>query len=83
MKLSKLVIAAAVVAAGATSLSTSALAQAKEQFFPLLSYRTGPYAPNGPPWAHGQQDYIKTSKPESMSREEFCRLVAWERENMN
>lgn len=31
----------------------------------------------------GQQDYIKTSKPESMSREEFCRLVAWERENMN
>ena len=31
----------------------------------------------------GQQDYIKTSKPESMSREEFCRLVDWERENMN
>lgn len=31
----------------------------------------------------GQQSYIKTSKPESMSREEFCRLVAWERENMN
>ena len=30
----------------------------------------------------GQQDYIKTSKPESMSREEFCRLVAWERQNM-
>lgn len=30
----------------------------------------------------GQQDYIKTSKPESMSREEFCRLVAWERRNM-
>ena len=59
MKLSKLVIAAAVVAAGATSLSTSALAQAKEQFFPLLSYRTGPYAPNGTPWANGKQDYIK------------------------
>lgn len=31
----------------------------------------------------GQQDYIKTGKPESMSREEFCRLVAWECENMN
>lgn len=30
----------------------------------------------------GQQNYIKTSKPESMSREEFCRLVAWERQNM-
>ena len=50
MKLSKLVVAAAVVAAGAVSLSTSAFAQAKEQFFPLLSYRTGPYAPNGTPW---------------------------------
>ena len=35
------------------SLSTSAFAQAKEQFFPLLSYRTGPYAPNGTPWANG------------------------------
>ena len=59
MKLSKIVIAAAIVAAGASSLSTSAIAQAKEQFFPLLSYRTGPYAPNGTPWANGKQDYIK------------------------
>ena len=59
MKLSKIVIAAAVVAAGASSLSTSAIAQAKEQFFPLLSYRTGPYAPNGTPWANGKQDYLK------------------------
>jgi len=59
MKLSKLVIAAAVVAAGASTITTSAFAQAKEQFFPLLSYRTGPYAPNGVPWANGKQDYIK------------------------
>ena len=59
MKLSKLVIAAAVVAAGASAVTTSAFAQAKEQFFPLLSYRTGPYAPNGVPWANGKQDYIK------------------------
>ena len=59
MKLSKLVIAAAAVAACASSLSTSAFAQAKEQFFPLLSYRTGPYAPNGTPWANGKQDYLK------------------------
>ncbi|WP_423201107.1 ABC transporter substrate-binding protein [Corticibacter populi] len=29
------------------------------QFIPLLSYRTGPYAPNGIPWANGKQDYIK------------------------
>jgi branched-chain amino acid transport system substrate-binding protein len=34
-------------------------AEAKEQFFPLLVYRTGPYAPNGTPWANGKQDYIK------------------------
>ena len=59
MKLSKLIIAATVVAAGVGSLSTSAVAQGKEQFFPLLSYRTGPYAPNGTPWANGKQDYIK------------------------
>ena len=37
----------------------AAVAQAKEQFFPLLVYRTGPYSPNGTPWANGKQDYIK------------------------
>ena len=36
--------------AGAIS-APDASAQAAEQFFPLLSYRTGPYAPNGTPWA--------------------------------
>jgi branched-chain amino acid transport system substrate-binding protein len=35
------------------------LAQAKEQFFPVLSYRTGAYAPNGVPWANGYVDYLK------------------------
>ncbi|NKF15223.1 ABC transporter substrate-binding protein, partial [Rhizobium sp. BUS002] len=60
MKLRHLILAVAAVAAGASSLvATSAFAQAKEQFFPLLSYRTGPYAPNGTPWANGKQDYIK------------------------
>jgi branched-chain amino acid transport system substrate-binding protein len=39
--------------------AAGAFAQAKEQFFPLLSYRTGPYAPNGTPWANGKQDYLK------------------------
>ena len=33
--------------------STTVLAQAKEQFFPVLSYRTGAYAPNGIPFANG------------------------------
>ncbi|HEV6964538.1 MULTISPECIES: ABC transporter substrate-binding protein [Roseateles] len=40
-------------------VAPAAQAQAKEQFFPLLVYRTGPYSPNGTPWANGKQDYIK------------------------
>ena len=60
MKLRKLVIASALVAVGSAVMMTSnAFAQAKEQFFPRLSYRTGPYAPNGVPWANGKQDYLK------------------------
>src|SRR5678809_1268468 len=52
---------AAIAAAGLAALASapSALAQAKEQFFPLLVYRTGAYAPNGTPWANGKQDYLK------------------------
>ncbi len=37
----------------------AASAQAKEQFFPVLSYRTGAYAPNGVPFANGYVDYLK------------------------
>ena len=59
MKLRHVMLAVAAVVASASTLSTSAFAQAKEQFFPLLSYRTGPYAPNGVPWANGKQDYLK------------------------
>ena len=60
MKIRSLILAVAALATGASSLmTTSAIAQAKEQFFPLLSYRTGPYAPNGTPWANGKQDYLK------------------------
>ena len=62
MKLSKIVLAVAVVAASASSV-TSAIAQAKEQFFPLLSYRTGPYAPNGVPLANGKQTTSNSSTP--------------------
>ena len=32
---------------------------AVEQFFPILAYRTGAYAPNGAPWANGFVDYLK------------------------
>jgi branched-chain amino acid transport system substrate-binding protein len=60
MKLHALARSAALVVAVVSSLAApSAFAQAKEQFFPLLSYRTGPYAPNGVPWANGKQDYLK------------------------
>jgi branched-chain amino acid transport system substrate-binding protein len=61
MKLRNLVLAAAVVATGLSSalVAPSAMAQAKEQFFPALVYRTGPYAPNGVPFANGYVDYLK------------------------
>ena len=56
MKLSKLMIAATVALAAAAP-ATSAFAQ--EQYMPVLSYRTGPYAPNGNPIANGIVDYYK------------------------
>ncbi|WP_269630534.1 ABC transporter substrate-binding protein [Pelomonas sp. BJYL3] len=60
MKLKSLAIAATVVSACLAGLSTSvAAADAKEQFFPVLVYRTGAYAPNGTPWANGYVDYLK------------------------
>ncbi|MFN3829910.1 amino acid/amide ABC transporter substrate-binding protein (HAAT family) [Tepidimonas ignava] len=62
MKLRSTVLAAAAAAATvATALvGTPAQAQqAKEQFFPVLVYRTGAYAPNGVPWANGFIDYLK------------------------
>jgi branched-chain amino acid transport system substrate-binding protein len=52
-------LASILLAAAALAATGGAFAQAKEQFFPLLVYRTGPYAPNGTPWANGKQDYIK------------------------
>ena len=61
MKIRSLMMAVAVAATGLTSavVTTSAQAQAKEQFFPVLPYRTGAYAPNGVPWANGYADYLK------------------------
>ena len=55
MKLRQLVLATSVVAAGVASalVPSVANAQAKEQFFPALVYRTGAYAPNGIPFANG------------------------------
>ena len=61
MKIRQLVLAASMIATGLTGalVSTQAAAQAKEQFFPVLVYRTGAYAPNGVPWANGYVDYLK------------------------
>ena len=61
MKLRQFVLSAAVVAAGVSSalVPSVASAQAKEQFFPVLVYRTGAYAPNGIPFANGYVDYLK------------------------
>ena len=48
-----------VAAVMAVTASGPAQAQAKEQFFPVLVYRTGAYAPNGVPFADGYVDYLK------------------------
>ena len=59
MKFKSIPLAAAVLAAGLAGIASDAAAQAKEQFIPVLSYRTGAYAPNGAPWANGYVDYFK------------------------
>jgi branched-chain amino acid transport system substrate-binding protein len=61
MKFAKLglVLAVAVSAVGALSAPTPSLAQAQEQFIPALVYRTGPFGPNGTPFADGFVDYLK------------------------
>ncbi len=51
MKLTKLAIAAV----AALAVATPAMA---DLVFPSLSYRTGPYAPNGIPFADGYADYL-------------------------
>ena len=49
-------LALAAAAVGLTAVGAPALAQG-EQFLPSLVYRTGPYAPNGIPFANGVADY--------------------------
>lgn len=62
MKIATRIKAAALAAAAVAALGAApdALAQsANEIFVPVLVYRTGPYAPNGVPWADGFVDYLK------------------------
>ncbi|MFO1082303.1 MAG: ABC transporter substrate-binding protein [Reyranellaceae bacterium] len=49
-------LGAAVVSAGLIGAATASAQN--EQFIPGLVYRTGPYAPNGIPFADGVRDYI-------------------------
>ncbi len=57
-----LAVSAAIATIGsapALAQAKKADAQAKEQFFPVLSYRTGAFSPNGIPFANGYVDYLK------------------------
>ena len=49
MKLRKLAVAASLAAIGLSAALTTPAFAAEEQFFPVLAYRTGAYAPNGTP----------------------------------
>ena len=61
MKVRKLALSVSLACATLSTalVAPSAFAQAKEQFFPSLVYRTGAYAPNGVPFANGYADYLK------------------------
>lgn len=52
-------IAATLAAALGPLATTGAVAQDKVQFFPSLTGRTGPVAPNATPFANGYADYMK------------------------
>src|SRR6186997_747625 len=52
-------LAGAALAAATAAFPSGVRAQANEQFFPVLVYRTGAYAPNGVPFADGYVDYLK------------------------
>ena len=66
-KASAITALAGIAAAVALAVSAPAGGQQKapaatgkgEQFFPMLVYRTGAYAPNGVPFANGYADYLK------------------------
>lgn len=59
MRMKSLVLGAAVTAmAAAGTLSTVATVSAEELYVPSLSYRTGPFAGGGIPFANGFADYL-------------------------
>ena len=54
-----LLLSACALAAASTFAMSVPTPGTNEQFFPVLVFRTGPYAPNGVPWANGYVDYLK------------------------
>jgi branched-chain amino acid transport system substrate-binding protein len=59
MKLRQIALATILVAAGFSATFSIANAADKVQFFPSLTGRTGPVAPNATPFANGYADYMK------------------------
>ncbi len=57
MKIRKLVLSVLGAVVAATGIFAGPAMAAEEQFFPMLVYRTGPYAPSGIPVANGFRDY--------------------------
>jgi branched-chain amino acid transport system substrate-binding protein len=54
MKIRNIVLASVLAATGARRICAG-----QGAVLPGLPYRTGPYAPNGVPWANGYSDYLK------------------------
>ena len=58
-KMRVLAVSAGAVAAIMAVTASEPVQAAGEQFFPMLVYRTGAYAPNGVPFANGYGDYLR------------------------
>jgi len=59
MKIRSLLMAAAGLAIGVTGVAEVKQAYAEDLFFPVMVYRTGPYAPSGIPIANAARDYFE------------------------
>ena len=70
MRQAKILLLAATVAVFGAGIA-DAFAQ-NEQFIPRLVYRTGPYAPNGIPFADGYADYLDMIEIYMRAIQEIC-----------